>query len=147
MVKEASEKMKEITAKDAKQYIRENYPHDNVNELTINAQVIACSVNHPSSHHYMVSQKFLFYLGNGRYQPYVPERDGFWERTTNGPKKVSEGIKSGGAYFSQLKSGSVIFLPKPIQEKLSVKENDFIAFVEDSMGNILLRKGELRIID
>ena len=48
MIEEAVKKLGEITAKDAKDYIRENYPKDNVNESTINAQVIAASVNHSS---------------------------------------------------------------------------------------------------
>lgn len=147
MVKEAAEKMREITAKDVKQYIRDTYPTDNVNELTVSAQVIACSVNHPSAHHYPDSQRFLFYLGNGKYRLYAPERDGVWEKTPRGTKKVSDGIKSGNCYFSQVKSGGFIFLPRIIQEKLLIKEDDFVAFVENSDGEILLRKGELRIVD
>jgi len=62
MVKEAVEKMGEVTAKDVKDYVRKNYAKDNVNELTINAQVIAYSVNHSSAHHYTDAQRFLFYL-------------------------------------------------------------------------------------
>ena len=147
MVKEAAETMREISAKDVRQYIRQTYPREHVNESTVNAQVIACSVNHPSSHHYPDSQRFLFYLGNGRYRLYAPERDGFWERTPHGSKKMSDGIQSGGSYFSQIKAGGEVFLPKAIQEKLCVKEHDFVAFVEDGAGDILLRKAELRIVE
>jgi hypothetical protein len=148
MVKEAAEKMREITAKDAKQYIRENYPSDNVNELTINAQVIACSVNHPSAHHYTSSRRFLFYLGNGRYRLHDPERDGFWDITKQGAEKRNLNLRTTkGSFFSQIKAGGQIFLPKAIQEKLSLEQYDFVAFVEDSAGNILLRKAELRIVE
>jgi hypothetical protein len=146
MVKEAVDKMGEITARDVKDYIRKNYAKDNVNELTINAQVIACSVNHSSAHHYPDSQRFLFYLGSGRYRLYNPNKDGIWQMTPSGPQKVGEEAKSGGAYFCQITAGGQVHLPKDILDKLSVKESDFVAFVEDKEGNVHLRKAELRII-
>lgn len=146
MVKEAAEKMGEVTARDVKDYIRKNYAKDNVNELTINAQVIACSVNHPSAHHYSDSQRFLFYLGNGRYRLYDPDKDGIWQVTPSGSQKVGEGTKSGEAYFSQVTIGCQVRVPKDILDKLSIKENDFIAFVEDKEGSIHLKKAELRIV-
>ncbi len=147
MVKETAEKMREISAKDVKEYIRQNYPNDNVNELTVNAQVIACSVNHPSAHHYPDSQRFLFYLGNGRYRLYEPEKDGFWERGSRGTKKTSDGLKIGETHFCQLKEGGQIFLPKEIREKMEIDTNDFVAFSEDANGEIFIRKAELRIIE
>lgn len=147
MVKEAAERADVVTAKDVKEFIKENYPDDNVNELTINAQVIACSVNHSSAHHYSDTQRFLFYLGNGRYRIYHPERDGIWDITRQGAKKVSKGITSGGAYFSRVSSDGQVMIPKTIQDKLSIKKGDFVAFVEDKTGSILLKRGELRIVD
>jgi len=146
MVKEAVEKIGEVTAKDVKEYIRKNYPKDNVNELTINAQVIACSVNHSSAHHYPDSQRFLFYLGNGRYRLYDPNKDGLWQITPSGPQRAGEAIKSSKKHFTQVASGGQVRLPKDILNKLSIKENDFVAFVEDKQGNIQLRKAELRVI-
>jgi hypothetical protein len=146
MVKEAVEKMGEVTAKDVKDYVRKNYAKDNVNELTINAQVIACSVNHSSAHHYPDAQRFLFYLGNGRYRLYDPDKDGIWQMTPSGPQKIGVETKSGEAYFSQVTSGGQVHLPKDILNKLSIKENDFVAFVEDKEANIYLKKAELRIV-
>jgi len=146
MVREAVEKMGEVTAKEVKEYIRKNYPKDNVKELTINAQVIAHSVNHSSAHHYPVSQRFLFYLGNGRYRLYDPDKDGLWQITPSGPQKVGEATKSGKAHFSQVASGGQVRLPKDILDKLLIKENDFVAFVEDNQGNIHLKRAELRIV-
>jgi AbrB family looped-hinge helix DNA binding protein len=147
MVKEAVEKLGIVTAKDVKEYIRENYSQDNVNELTINAQVIACSVNHTSAHHYPDTKRFLFYLGNGRYRMYDPDQDGIWKMTPSGARKVSEEIKSGEAYFSQIGSGGQVLLPNAIRQKLSIEENDFVAFAEDNEGNIILKKAELRVIN
>lgn len=146
MIEEAVDKLGEITAKDARDYIRKNYAEDNVNELTISAQVIACSVNHSSAHHYPDSHRFLFYLGNGRYRRYDPKKDGLWEITPDGAQKIIGEIKTNEAYFSQIDSNGQMRLPKEIQERLSVGDRDFVAFVIDRQGNILLKKAELRPI-
>jgi len=146
MIEEAVDKFGEITAKDAKDYIRENYPKDNVNELTINAQVIAASVNHPSAHHYSASHRFLFYLGNGRFRRYDAEKDGMWEISPAGVRKAVEEIKTNDAYFSQMDSRGQIQVPREIREKLHVGDRDFVAFVTDDHGNIVLRKAQLRPI-
>src|SRR3972149_7238373 len=79
MIRETVDKLGEITARDAKDYIKKNYPQDNVNESTINAQIIAASVNHPSAHHYSSSHRFLFYLGNGRFREDDPNKDRVWD--------------------------------------------------------------------
>ena len=146
MIEEAVDKLGEITAKDARDYIRKNYAEDNVNELTISAQVIACSVNHSSAHHYPDSHRFLFYLGNGRYRRYDPKKDGLWEITPDGAQKIIGEIKTKQAYFSQIDSSGVVRLPKEIQERLSVGDRDFVAFVIDRQGNVVLKKAELRPI-
>lgn len=146
MIEEAVDKLGEITAKDARDYIRKNYAEDNVNELTISAQVIACSVNHSSAHHYPDSHRFLFYLGNGRYRRYDPKKDGLWEITPDGAQKIIGEIKTKEAHFSQIDSSGVVRLPKEIQERLSVGDRDFVAFVIDRQGNVVLKKAELRPI-
>jgi len=144
MIEEAVDKFGEITAKDAKDYIRKNYPGDNVNELTISAQVIAASVNHNCAHHYSASHRFLFHLGNGRYRRYDTKKDGLWEITPAGARKIVEEIKTNEAYFSQIDSRGQIQLPTEIREKLHLGERDFVAFVRDDQGNIVLRKAQLR---
>lgn len=144
MIEEAVDKFGEITAKDAKDHIRENYPKDNVNELTVNAQVIAASVNHPSARHYSASHRFLFYLGNGRFRRYDIKKDGMWEITPAGVRKTIEEIKTNETYFTQIDSKGQIRLPKEIQEKLHLSESDFVAFLNDDEGNIVLKKAQLR---
>jgi hypothetical protein len=145
MVMEAAEELDEFTAKDVKIFIKKHYPDDNVNELTIGAQVIACSLNHPSARHYPDSQRFLRYFGNGRYRLADPdERQGL----NAIPKKFEKGIKYGSSdkgYFTQIRNGQ-IRIPRNILQKMSLKENDFVAFVESTNGDILLKKAELRVI-
>jgi len=147
MIEEAVDKLGEITAKSAKEYIKENYPEDNVNELTIGAQVIACSVNHTSAHQYSDTHRFLFYLGNGRFRRYDAEKDGVWEITPAGARKTGEQIKTNEASFSQLDSKGQVRLPREILEKLHLDAGDFVAFIIDSRGNVLLKKAELRPVN
>ena len=143
MIRDAVDKLGEITARDAKDFIRENYPQDKVNESTVNAQIIAASVNHPSAHHYSSSHRFLFYLGNGRFRKYDVTKDGIWEVTSTGAHKTLGEIKTNEATFSQIDSKGLVQIPKEILEKLHLGERDFVAFVTDEQGTIMLRKARL----
>lgn len=147
MVKEAAEEMEEFTAKDVREFIKKRYADENVNELTIGAQVIACSINHPSAHHYPDTQRFLFYLGNGRYRMADPhERQNSDMPALNLRKANLVFDSSEEGYFTQIKNGQVL-IPRPVLEKMSLKNNDFVAFVEDGKGNILFKRAKLKVID
>jgi hypothetical protein len=144
MIEEAVDKLDEITAKSARQYINEHFPKDNVNELTIGAQVIACSINHTSAHQYSDTHRFLFYLGNGRFRRYDAKKDGLWEITPEGARKVSEQIRTNGASFSQIDSRWQIQIPQEVRDRLHLMDRDYVAFVNDEKGNVMLKKAELR---
>ena len=147
MVKEGAEELGEFTAKDMRAFIKQRYTDDNVNELTIGAQVIACSIDHPSAHHYPDTQRFLRYLGNGRFRMASSEEKQKFGTSIRRRKDVNaDFVSSKEGYFMQIRNGQ-IHIPKPILEKMSLKENDFLAFVEDNKGNILLKKAELKVVE
>ena len=87
MVKDAVEKLGgKATYSDIKKFIFETYGE--VNENTINCQIIVCTVNHPSRIHYPESKKpriantqydFLYTVGRGQVELYDPEKHGVWE--------------------------------------------------------------------
>lgn len=88
MIKEAVMKSPnvKITYQEIKEYIRKTYGE--VNESTINAQIIVCTVNQPSRIHYPENQKprisntkydFLFTVGRGQVVLYNQEEHGVWE--------------------------------------------------------------------
>lgn len=71
---------------DIKKYIRERWP--DVNESTINAQIIVLTVNQPSRIHYPENKKarlstgnydLLYTVGRGEVVRYNPEEHGMWE--------------------------------------------------------------------
>jgi hypothetical protein len=91
MIKEAVENLGgKATYSEIKDYIRNKYGE--VNESTINCQIIVCTVNHPSRIHYPENKKpriansrydFLFSTGykyrRGEVELYDPEKHGTWE--------------------------------------------------------------------
>jgi len=91
MIKEAVENLGgKATYSGIKDYIRNKYGE--VNESTINCQIIVCTVNHPSRIHYPENKKpriansrydFLFSTGykyrRGEVELYDPEKHGTWE--------------------------------------------------------------------
>lgn len=91
MIKEGVESLGgKATYSEIKDYIRERYGE--VNESTINCQIIICTVNHPSRIHFPENTKprianskydFLFSTRRGRVELYDPEKHGMWEIRRN----------------------------------------------------------------
>ena len=87
MIKEAIEALNgSASYAEIKTFIRNKY--GNVNESTVNAQIIICSVNQPSRIHYPENKKarlansqydFLFSVGRGQVELYDPVKHGTWE--------------------------------------------------------------------
>ncbi len=87
MIKEAVENLGgRATYSEIKNYIHSKW--ENVNEKTINAQIIVMSVNQPSRHHYPENKKprisnsqydVLYSIGRGEVVLYKPEEHGIWE--------------------------------------------------------------------
>lgn len=72
--------------REIKEYVWQKY--GDVNENTLNAQIIVCTVNHDSRVHYPENEKprvanerydFLYSVGRGQVVLYEPEKHGQWE--------------------------------------------------------------------
>lgn len=91
MIKEAVENLGgKASYSEIKNYVKEKYGE--VNESTINSQIVVCTVNHPSRIHYPENKKprianskydFLFNAGRGKVELYDPEEHGVWEIRKN----------------------------------------------------------------
>lgn len=91
MIKEAVKNLGgRTTYSEIRNYIRDN--HGEVNESSINCQIVVCTVNHPSRIHYPENKKpraansrydFLFTTGRGQVELYDPEKHGRWEICKN----------------------------------------------------------------
>lgn len=148
MVKEALEELGELTGPTTIQYIRDHHPRDNVNKGTIKLQLIACSINHTSARQFDDPNRFLWYLGNGRYRAYDPDAD----KAQMDPKwkvpKVSlpkrRGPTADEVSFSRVETGNRVILPSLVIKSLGFGPNDVVVFVEER-GKYYIRKGRLRI--
>ncbi|MBO8140225.1 MAG: hypothetical protein H0Z22_07125 [Thermosipho sp. (in: Bacteria)] len=84
MIKEAIENLGgKATYSEIKEYIKNKYGE--VNENTLNTQIVVCTVNHPSRVHYPENKKpriantkydFLYSIGRGIVELYGPEKHG-----------------------------------------------------------------------
>jgi len=81
-----------LSTSDVISRIYAEHPDEPWQRNTISSELIALSVNHPSSHHYPYSRRhaFLFSLGNGRYRRWDPATDGTWEVTPDGVRLVDD---------------------------------------------------------
>lgn len=97
MIREAIDTLpdKVLTYAQIKEYIRSKYR--DVNEATVNAQILICTVNQPSRIHYPENQKprqasskydFLYSIGRGTVVRYDPSQHGIWEIATNEQGKL-----------------------------------------------------------
>ena len=148
MVKEALEEQGELTGPTTVQYIRDHYPRDNVNKGTIKLQLIACSVNHTSARQFDDQNRFLWYLGNGRYRAYDQDNDQVkiepgW-KIISVPRPKPQEPATAEVPFSRVEAGNRIILPSAVTQSLGLGLNDIVAFVEDR-GKYYIRKGRLKI--
>jgi len=76
LIREAVENLGEATPKQIMRFIRNRHPEVDVKETSFRADIIGCSVNHTSSHHYPGMPKFLFYnKPEGTYRLFKPSTD------------------------------------------------------------------------
>ncbi len=146
MVKEAIETLGELNGPSAIQYVHDHYREDNVKEATIQAQLIACSVNHKSARYFDDPNRFLWYLGNGRYRAYDPEMD---KANVEGWRIISVTKPVGKALveevpFSRVEPGNKVLLPPQVATTLGIAPNDIVVFVEDN-GKYYVKKGRLKV--
>jgi hypothetical protein len=139
----AAEHYGELTSEDAIHYIDEHYPADKVNRGTIRAQLIAASFDHPSAKHFADPNRFLMYLGKGKYRLFKPSVDGAVQMKRRENLAVDKSSKE-TLPFARVAPGYRISLPLEIVQKLSLQINDIIAFMEED-GKITLHKARLEL--
>ncbi len=93
MIREAIKELKIARPRDIMDFIRKKYPEVEIKKDSFRADIIGCSVNHTSSHHYMGNPKFLFYKKEeGTYQLYDPEKHGKWVVDEKGARLAGQDI-------------------------------------------------------
>lgn len=134
MVKEAVNSLNgKASYSEIRDYIKNHY--EDVNENTITAQTIVCTVNHNSRVHYPENTKhriadakydFLYTTGRGQVELYDPEKHGIWE--------ISEDDYGKLIVREQLKEST--------EEETSGEENDFSFPIESQLRDFIAQNIE-----
>jgi hypothetical protein len=148
MIREAIDALGgKATYSQIKDYIRNKYGE--VNEGTINCQIIICTVNHPSRIHYPENKKprianskydFLFSVKRGVVELYDPKKHGVWEirKDEYGRLVVAQ---TGLEEPLELENRS----PEEEQELLFPLESHLRDFLAQNIRTILIDKHKLKL--
>lgn len=127
-------------------WVKEHYPNDNVNPRSYRADIIGCSKNHSSQHHYPSMSKFLWFEENvKKYRLASPEESA---KAISIKKKepffdLTQGFIDGIAVAKISVTGQVA-IPLVIREKLGFKPGDLLAFIINN--NVLeVRKAKVKV--
>jgi len=128
-------------------WIRKHYPNDNLNTRSYRADIIGCSINHSSSHHYPGMPRFLWFeKDTKRYRLASPEESakmGSMEEKNQLFFDPTQGLVDGVPVAKISVTGQVA-IPAVIREKLGLKPGDLLAFVINN--NILeVRKAKIKL--
>lgn len=127
-------------------WIRIHYPEDPVNPSSYRADIIGCSVNHSSSHHYPSMPKFLWFIEETkkyrlakndeaeiRHEIPIPTND----------SEISEVID--GVHVSELSITGQLYIPTEIRIKLGLQSGDRVGFIVNENGSVELKKAKLKL--
>ncbi len=150
MIKEAVENIGgKATYSEIKEYIKDKYGE--VNESTINCQIIVCTVNHPSRIHYPENRNprianskydFLFSTGRGRVELYDPEKHGTWEIRKDEYGKLIV-AQAGLDEFSGV--GEVVDITEDEKDLLFPVESHLRDFIAQNINSIKVNGRTLRL--
>jgi len=128
-------------------WIRKHYPSDNVNPQSYRADIIGCSRNHSSQHHYPGMPKFLWFEEETKkYRLASPEESAKVETIEERVQPdfdLAQGLVDGVAVAKISVTGQVA-IPAVIRKKLGFKPGDLLAFIINN--NVLeVRKAKIKI--
>jgi AbrB family looped-hinge helix DNA binding protein len=128
-------------------WIRNHYPNDNVNPSSYRADIIGCSANHSSSHHYPGLKKFLWFEEElKKYRLKTPKDSAQLKSTekVDQPHLESKEEFVDGIPVAKISITGQIAIPSVVREKLGLKPGDLLAFIIND--NILeIRKAKITI--
>ena len=128
-------------------WISKHYPENSVNPRSYRADIIGCSINHSSSHHYPSSPKFLWFEENSKkYRLATPEESSKKEliEEKNQPFLDTEEYIDGIA-VSKLSITGQVKIPSTICQKLGFKHGDMLAFLINENGVLEVKKAKIKI--
>jgi AbrB family looped-hinge helix DNA binding protein len=130
-------------------WIRKHYPNDTVNPRSYRADIIGCSVNHSSSHHYPGMQMHAFLWFNKdtkRYRLAKPEEAAEVKPTEKEIQPFLETVQGlvDGVAIGKISITGQVEIPATIREKFGFKPGDLLAFIINN-DVLEVRKAKIKI--
>lgn len=148
-IREAVNDLGIASPREIMDWIRRHYPNDTVNPRSYRADIIGCSINHSSSHHYPGVPKFLWFEKETKgYRLASPEEASKVEHVRVEEKSQSfleteQGVID-GIPIAKLSVTGQVKIPAMIREKLGLRPGDILAFiVKDDVLEV--RKARMRL--
>lgn len=152
MVKTHAEKIREAvieleiaSPREIMDWIKAHYPEDPVNPSSYRSDIIGCSVNHSSSHHYPGMPKFLWFITETKkYRLATKDDPSFHGTQAPKPFPVKEQTEIiDGIHVSELSPTVKLHIPSEIRALLKIKPGDKVGFIIKEDGSIMLKKAKL----
>lgn len=150
-IREAVTDLKIATPNQIMDWIERHYPSEGVNRNSYRADIMGCSVNHSSAHHYPSMQEHAFLWFEETKQYRLATSDELSEKQKDG-KKASGATKVDndssyidGIPVSKLSVTGQVTIPQKIQEKMDFQQGDTLAFIINEKGFLEIRKAKIRL--
>ncbi|MHB8656122.1 MAG: endonuclease NucS domain-containing protein [Terriglobia bacterium] len=100
-------------------WIQQHYP-DRWKAGTLSGHLYGCSVNNPKAvQHHPGFPRFLFSLGNGRYELYDPDKHGVWENGTPAGEQPEQQSEAGQAESTESNSAAAFAYEEHLRDYLA----------------------------
>lgn len=129
-------------------WIEKHYPNDEINPSSYRADIIGCSVNHSSQHHYLSMPKFLWFNRDTKlYRLATPEEMSTVAKT---PRKAIPTLEDeityvNGIPVAKLSVTGQVLVPLKVREKMDFHPGDTLAFVINEKGILEVKKARITI--
>jgi hypothetical protein len=148
-IREAVQALGSATASEIMNWIREKYPDEELNKSSYRADVIGCSKNHTSTHHYPGIPKFLIFDSvTKKYRideespiTDLPQQSPLRNRSTVFPLDI---IQENNILFVKVSSHLLSIMPNQIATHLNLENGMHVAFILNPDNSVTLKKAKLK---
>jgi hypothetical protein len=135
---------REVRPREIMDWIKEHYPDENVNEESYRADVIGCSINHPSTHHYPNMPKFLWFNENSKAYRLATkdEVESLEKKQPSKEQEIAVKYYSGMPIIEVGSSGRLV-IPSVVMKEMGFVAGDSVAITKNEKGEVLMKKGKL----
>jgi len=151
-IKEAVTDLKIATPKEMMEWIKRHYPSDVINPNSYRADIIGCSVNHPSAHHYpsLHARAFLWFEEKTKRYRLATSDELSENQKDEKQESVTTKVDNDSSYIDgipvlKLSVTGQVTIPQKIQEKMDFQPGDTLAFIINEKGILELRKAKIRL--